>query len=359
MKVGIIGSGQLGYMMINTMRRYPIEFYVIDDNKGPSAFIADKFFDVSQYKEFVDSCDYVTYEFEHIDKNILEYADSKGKLRPSIKAVELKQDRSLEKKYLKDHGFPIADYEYAETYRDAFNKAKNFGKAVIKSCKGGYDGKNQYFIDNSSRFEEHPDIPYVVEKFIDYEYEASIIAVRDANGKFYHFEPSFNYNQNGILIYNISPIGNTIEMIDIAKKLMDSLEYIGVMGIEYYVVDGKVIINEYAPRVHNTGHHTLTGSSISQFEEHILAVAGMNIVRPDLFVPSGIVNIIGTDIKEKIGPVLNLGNTNIYWYHKNEVRGKRKMGHVNVYGESYNAVEQKIREIIEILYGDRLEDFIQ
>ena len=359
MKVGIIGSGQLGYMMINTMRRYPIEFYVIDDNKGPSAFIADKFFDVSQYKEFVDSCDYVTYEFEHIDKNILEYADSKGKLRPSIKAVELKQDRSLEKKYLKDHGFPIADYEYAETYRDAFNKAKNFGKAVIKSCKGGYDGKNQYFIDSNSIFEEHPDIPYVVEKFIDYEYEASIIAVRDSNGKFYHFEPSFNYNQNGILIYNISPIGNTIEMIDIAKKLMDSLEYIGVMGIEYYVVDGKVVINEYAPRVHNTGHHTLTGSSISQFEEHILAVAGMGIVRPDLFVPSGIVNIIGTDIKEKIDPLLNLGNTNIYWYHKNEVRGKRKMGHVNVYGESYNAVEQKIKEIIEILYGDRLEDFIQ
>ena len=359
MKVGIIGSGQLGYMMINTMRRYPIEFYVIDDNKGPSAFIADKFFDVSQYKEFVDSCDYVTYEFEHIDKNILEYADSKGKLRPSIKAVELKQDRSLEKKYLKDHGFPIADYEYAETYRDAFNKAKNFGKAVIKSCKGGYDGKNQYFIDSNSIFEEYPDIPYVVEKFIDYKYEASIIAVRDSNGKFYHFEPSFNYNQNGILIYNISPIGNTIEMIDIAKKLMDSLDYIGVMGIEYYVVDGKVVINEYAPRVHNTGHHTLTGSSISQFEEHILAVAGMDIVRPELFVPSGIVNIIGTDIKEKIGPVLNLGNTNIYWYHKSEVRGKRKMGHVNVYGESYNAVEQKIREIIEILYGDRLEDFIQ
>ena len=359
MKVGIIGSGQLGYMMINTMRRYPIEFYVIDDNKGPSAFIADKFFDVSQYKEFVDSCDYVTYEFEHIDKNILEYADSKGKLRPSIKAVELKQDRSLEKKYLKDHGFPIADYEYAETYRDAFNKAKNFGKAVIKSCKGGYDGKNQYFIDSNSIFEEYPDIPYVVEKFIDYKYEASIISVRDSNGKFYHFEPSFNYNQNGILIYNISPIGNTIEMIDIAKKLMDSLDYIGVMGIEYYVVDGKVVINEYAPRVHNTGHHTLTGSSISQFEEHILAVAGMDIVRPELFVPSGIVNIIGTDIKEKIGPVLNLGNTNIYWYHKTEVRGKRKMGHVNVYGESYNAVEQKIKEIIEILYGDRLEDFIQ
>jgi len=359
MKIGIIGSGQLGYMMINAMRRYPIEFYVIDDNRGPSASIADKFFDVSQYREFVDSCDFVTYEFEHIDKNILEYADKNNKLRPSIKAVKLKQDRILEKKYLRDNGFPIADYEYAETYNDAFEKSKKFGKAVIKSCKGGYDGKNQYFIDENSKYEEHPDMPYVIEQFIDYDYEASIIAVRDINGKFYHFEPSFNYNENGILIYNISPIGNTIEMIDIAKRLMDSLDYTGVMGIEYYVKDRKVIINEYAPRVHNTGHHTLTGSSISQFEEHILAVAGMDIIRPDLFVPSGIVNIIGTGIEEKISEILQLGNTDIYWYHKEEIRQKRKMGHINVYGESYNDVEQKIKEILDILYGDNLKDFIK
>jgi 5-(carboxyamino)imidazole ribonucleotide synthase len=358
MKIGIIGSGQLGYMMINTMRRYPIEFYVIDDNRGPSSEIADKFYDVSEYREFVDACDYVTYEFEHISSEILHYADSRGKLRPSLKAVELKKDRSLEKKFLKDHNFPIADYEYAETYKDAFSKAKSFHKAVIKSCMGGYDGKNQYYINPDTEFENHPDMPYVIEKFIDYDYEASIIAVRDQNGKFFNFEPSFNYNQNGILIYNISPVKNTLEMIDIAKRLMESLDYIGVMGIEYYVKDGDVIINEYAPRVHNTGHHTLTGSSISQFEEHILAVSGMDAARPDLFVPSGIVNIIGTGIEKAMPRILELGKTNIYWYHKNEVRRKRKMGHVNVYGDTYSEVEEKIRDIIEILYGDNLEKFI-
>ncbi|WP_337860045.1 5-(carboxyamino)imidazole ribonucleotide synthase [Ferroplasma sp.] len=358
MKIGIIGSGQLGYMMINTMRRYPLEFYVIDDNKGPSAFIADRFFDASDYREFVDSCDYVTYEFEHIDQNILKYADEQNKLRPSIKAVELKQDRSLEKKYLKEHGFPIADYEYSETYKDAFEKAKEFGKAVIKSCKGGYDGKNQYFVDINSKYEEHPDVPYVIEKFIDYDYEASIIAVRDVHGKFYHFEPSFNYNKNGILIYNISPVNNTLEMIDMAKRLMESLDYTGVMGIEYYVKDGKTIINEYAPRVHNTGHHTLTGSSISQFEEHILAISGMDAVNPELFVPSGIVNIIGTGIEDKISEILELGNTNIYWYHKDEIRRKRKMGHVNVYGKSYNDVQKKINIILDILYCGKIDEYI-
>jgi 5-(carboxyamino)imidazole ribonucleotide synthase len=358
MKIGIIGSGQLGYMMINTMRRYDIEFYVVDDNKGPSAYIADKFFDNSQYKEFVDSCDYVTYEFEHVNDDILEYADSQGKLRPSIKAVELKQDRSLEKKYLKDNGFPIADYEYAETYKDAFERAKKFGKAVIKSCMGGYDGKNQYFIDSNTEFEKYPDIPYVIERFIDYDYEASIIAARDVNGKFYYFEPSFNYNKNGILIYNISPVNNTLEMVEIAKRLMKSLDYIGVMGIEYYIKDGKAIINEYAPRVHNTGHHTLTGSSVSQFEEHILAISGMDIIEPELFVPSGIVNIIGTGIEDKIDKILELGKTNIYWYHKNEIRRKRKMGHINVYGKSYKEVQEKINEILELLYHGKIEEYI-
>ncbi len=335
-----------------------MEFYVIDDNKGPSSEIADKFYDVSEYKDFVDACDYVTYEFEHISSDILHYADNQGKLRPSLKAVELKKDRSLEKKFLHEHNFPIAYYEYADTYKEAFNKAKSFHKAVIKSCKGGYDGKNQYYINEDTKYENHRDMPYVIEEFIEYDYEASIIAVRDINGKFYNFEPSFNYNKNGILIYNISPIKNTLEMIDIAKRLMESLDYIGVMGIEYYVKNGNVIINEYAPRVHNTGHHTLTGSSISQFEEHIMAVSGMDAVRPDLFVPSGIVNIIGTGIDKKIHRIMELGNTNIYWYHKNEVRRKRKMGHVNVYGNTYNEVKEKINNILEILYGDKLEDFI-
>ncbi len=358
MKIGIIGSGQLGYMMINAMRRYPIEFYVIDDNRGPSSEIADKFYDVSDYKEFVDACDYVTYEFEHISSEILDYAEEQGKLRPSKKAVELKKDRSLEKKFLNEHNFPIANYKYAETYKEAFGKAKLFHKAVIKSCMGGYDGKNQYYINPDTEYENHPDMPYVIEEFIDYDYEASIIAVRDQKGKFYNFEPSFNYNQNGILIYNISPVKNTLEMIDIAKRLMESLEYIGVMGIEYYVKNDNVIINEYAPRVHNTGHHTLTGSSISQFEEHILAVSGMDAVRPDLFVPSGIVNIIGTGVDGKISRILELGKTNLYWYHKNEVRRKRKMGHVNVYGDTYVEVQEKIKEIMGILYGDNLKDFI-
>ncbi len=358
MIIGIIGSGQLGYMMINTMRRYPFEFYVIDDNKGPSAYIADKFFYNKDYKNFVDSCDYVTYEFEHVSGEILKYADEQNKLRPSLKAVNLKKNRILEKRFLKENNFPVADFEYTESFKDAFKIAQSMGRGVIKSCLGGYDGKNQYFIDPSSKYKEEKDMPYVVEKFIDYDYESSIIAARDKNGNFEYFEPSYNYNQNGILIYNIAPINNNIEMIEICKRLMNKLDYTGVMGIEYYIKGDKTIINEYAPRVHNTGHHTLTGSSVSQFEEHILAVSGLTLIKPVMFVPSGILNIIGTGIGNKTEEILNAGNTNIYWYHKNEVRRKRKMGHINVFGDTYNDVKNRIDLLIKILYDGDVSSYI-
>ncbi len=359
MIVGIIGSGQLGYMMIITMKKYPLKFYVLDDNKGPAGYIADKFFTVNQYREFVDSCDFVTFEFEHVDKNTLEYASERGKLRPNIKTIELKRDRSLEKNFLKKNHFPIADYEYADTYKEAFNIAKDFNNAVIKTCKGGYDGKGQFYINPETKYkEENVHGPFVIERFINYDFEASIIAVRDSRGTFEFFSPSYNYNKNGILIYNIAPLKDHKKMVTMAQKLMEKLDYIGVMGIEYYVTDNDVKINEYAPRVHNTGHHTLLGSSISQFEEHIHAVADIPVVKPALFSPSGILNIIGTEIHDKVDDILNLGKSDIYWYHKADIRRKRKMGHINVYGKSVAEVREKIDKLINIVYNGNIDNFI-
>ncbi len=360
MILGIIGSGQLGYMMINTMRKYPMEFYVIDKNKGPAGHIADKFFYLNDYKNFVDSCDYVTFEFEQVDETVLKYAEEKNKLRPNIKTVDLKKDRLLEKDFLRRNNLPVAEYKISDNYKEAFEIAKSFGKGVIKSRHGGYDGKNQYFIDEGSRYIEEDNIPYVIEKFIDYDYEASIIAVRNENKNFEFFDPSFNYNKNGILIYNIAPLKDyniNNKMIDIAKKLMDKLKYIGVMGIEFYVVNDSVIINEYSPRVHNTGHHTLLGSSVSQFEEHVRSVMNLNIIKPVLFKPSGILNIIGTDINGKVNEIID-DKTDIYWYHKSETIRKRKMGHINIYGDSYDDVSERINKLINTVYENGLNNYI-
>ncbi len=360
MILGIIGSGQLGYMMINTMRKYPMEFYVIDENKGPAGYIADKFFYLNDYKTFVDSCDYVTFEFEQVDETVLKYAGEKNKLRPDIKSVNLKKDRLLEKDFLRNNNLPVAEYEIADDYKKAFDIAQSFGKGVIKSRHGGYDGKNQYFIDKNTKYMAHDNIPYVIEKFIDYDYEASIIAVRNENKDFEFFDPSFNYNKNGILIYNIAPVKNnniSSKMINIAKTLMNKLNYIGVMGIEFYAVNDNVIINEYSPRVHNTGHHTVSGSSISQFEEHVRSVMNLKIVKPVLFKPSGILNIIGTDINGKINKIID-DKTDIYWYHKSDVRRKRKMGHINIYDDCYDNIQKKINELINIVYENGLDSYI-
>ena len=163
---------------------------------------------------------------------------------------------------------------------------------------------------------------------------------------------------NGILINSFAPSEDN-GMFEISRKLVQSLNYTGVMGIEFFIVDGKPFINEFAPRVHNTGHHTLMGSSISQFEQHIRAISGLPVGTPELLRPSGIVNIIGTELNNirKIS-ILKVGGTQIYWYGKGEVRRKRKMGHVNCISDSREGMSVKLGQVMAIVYGNDLAKFI-
>ncbi|WP_010916713.1 5-(carboxyamino)imidazole ribonucleotide synthase [Thermoplasma volcanium] len=358
MNVGIIGSGQLGYMMINEGRRLGNKYFVLDSNGvGPASLIADAHFSVDQYKEFVDKCDVVTYEFEHVLEEALLYAEDQHKLKPSIRPVELKKDRSLEKDYLTGIGLKVANYRVAHSFSEAVRYAKDFGKAMIKNSFGGYDGKGQTIYDNGN-YEELKGEKFVVEEFVDFDYEASIIASRSEDKSFRYHDPSFNYNRNAIFIYNYAPI-MPANMPDIAKKLMDSLDYVGVMGIEFYVKNGEVIINEFAPRVHNSGHHTLLGSSISQFEEHVRAITGIPISQPILYRPSSSINILGTKLStDAWNSILSMSSTQIYWYGKEEIRRRRKVGHVNVTAGTVEALIDKIGKIMEIIYPDGIENYI-
>lgn len=346
-------------MMILEGRKLNNRYFVLDkDNGGPASRIADGFFALSDYREFVDRCDVVTYEFEHVSLEALEYAESQGKLYPSLQPVQLKKDRALEKDYMRDNGFPIARYATAENLEELKSIRKDFGKCVIKSVSGGYDGKGQYFFEEEENLSgEIPEAKYVIEEFIEYEYEASIIASRDRYGDFAFHKPSFNLNKSAILINNAAPIEDH-GMVKIARDLMKKLDYVGVMGIEFYIYNGKPIINEFAPRVHNTGHHTLHGSSISQFEQHIRAISGMPVPEPELFLPSGIQNIIGIEPDERqTRDILSLEGTHYYWYGKNGVRRKRKVGHVNVTSSDYDSLKRKIDEISQILYRGNLEKY--
>ncbi len=353
--IGIVGSGQLGWMMILEGRKLGLKFNVLGKAPGdPASRIADRYFSSGESEEFLKESDFVTYEFEHVDRNVLEQAEKEEKLAPPLLAVDLKMDRSREKDYLHSVGVPNARYRVAENPDEAFSIASDFEKAVIKQCFEGYDGKGQAVV-SKGQFLTNSGIngKCVVEEFIDYDFEASIICYRDRHGDIGFYTPSLNYNSHGMLVYNECPV-HDYGMSSIATTLLTSLNYVGVMGIEFFIKDGKPLVNEISPRVHNSGHHTLMGSSISQFEQHIRIMADLPVSKPELYAPSGIVNLVGSVKDQLVEKILQMGNTTAYIYGKSE-RRRRKLGHINVVAPTFEELHKKIAEIKEMLYGNNLD----
>lgn len=363
--IGILGGGQLGWMMILENRRYPIKFYVLANPEEPACRIADRCYSPSEFKEFVDSVDIVTFEFEHVSDDALFYAHEKGKLVPSIESILLKRERWKEREFCRKHGVPVPRFTIAQDLnevikitRDEFNY-----RCVIKQSKGGYDGRGQYFIRSKDDLEKYIGVLskvrdiFVVEEYIDFDYETSIIAVRGLDKEFKAYPPTYNYNAKGILIYNYGPLRDETvkyKIIEIAKKLVEVLDYVGVIGIEFFVKSGNVLVNEFAPRVHNTGHYTLDVALVSQFEQHIRAILGIELGDTTLLAPGGMVNILGlSDIPLEVA---RYGK--IYWYGKTEARRRRKMGHVNVVGLSVDDVKKKIDIVVSLLYPYSVEDYV-
>jgi len=357
-RVGIIGSGQLGSMLIMEGRKLPFKFHVLDTNPGPASALCDSYYPPEKYRDFVDASDVVTYEFEHVFGPALEYAAKRSRLVPGIEPVMLKRERVEEKLFLSRQGLPVAPFSVASDRDQAIEEAKCFGKAVIKSSRGGYDGKGQYiFQEGISGPLIKEEGTFLVEKFIEYDAEASVVACIDASGNFTSFTPSFNYNEKGILLYNKAPF-NDFGMKELAHTLMSRLHYVGVMGIEFFIVGGKALINEFAPRVHNTGHHTLHGSSISQFEQHLRAIAGLPTETPELFRPSGIMNLVGITLTdEMVRNIVSLPSSHLYWYGKSEVRRRRKMGHVNICADTPRELQSRIEALEGIVYPRGTEEF--
>ncbi|MEM3319892.1 MAG: 5-(carboxyamino)imidazole ribonucleotide synthase [Metallosphaera sp.] len=343
----ILGGGQLGWMMILDGSKLPISFRVYADKEDPACRIAPCF--KENYKKEIEECDVVTFEFEHVDDEPLMLANELDKLKPGLDVIKLKRARHLEKEYLRREGFPTPRFvtveggdEALRTLRDEFN-----GVGVIKRSEGGYDGRGQFFIKgdlSSYNFLKEEKGYFVVEEYVNYDYEASIIAVRSER-EFKTYQPTFNYNEKGILVYNYGPFGNE-EMIKVAEDLTQKLGYVGTMGIEFFVKEGKVLINEFSPRVHNTGHYTLDAAEVSQFEQHVRAVLNLDLGPTKVLVYAGTVNLLG--ISEPPLNLVKLGN--LYWYGKREAKKRRKMGHINVIGDDLNEVREKIDNVMQILY---------
>ncbi len=356
MRVGILGGGQLGWMTILEGRKLGFDFFVLDPNpKAPASKIADRWFPPEKAEEFIKECQVITYEFEHIEENILEkFYDL---TTPSLEILELKRSKIREKEFYRKSGYPTADFIVASG-KDLREKVEDFSfPCVIKTEKLGYDGKGQYRVYNKDDLEivlkNHSlEERFLVERLVDFNFEFSIIGVRDIKGNISLYPVTINHHEDGILLYNLTRTFRIKDAEEIVISLMKDLNLVGLLAVEFfYTWDGRILINELAPRPHNTGHYSLDGAFTSQFENLIRAICGLPLGSTKLKIPAGMVNILGLSMEDiDLNQVLSVEGTKLYWYGKYK-KPKRKMGHINITASTEQEVEDKAEKLLNLIYS--------
>jgi len=353
MKIGILGGGQLAFMTILRGTYMGFEFNVLDKNFDISSRkTSAKLFTFENYREFYNESDIITFEFEHIPIDIVKYMEDK--LKPSYEIFSLKQNRFNEKNFLLNNKFPAVKFFRAENGKIACEiiRKNHFIPCVVKTTRLGYDGKGQFYIKNNENLEEIFNLneELIIEEYIDFEMEVSTIVARnEIDIKVYPI--SQNFHKDGILIYNITPakIPKKLEnkIYEIAIELSKSLNLIGIMAIEFFVKNDDVLINEIAPRPHNSGHWTLDGSITSQFEQFLRAILNLPLGETNLIKPTLMINLLGVD-KPNLNEIFKIKNSYFYWYFK-EKRIRRKMGHINILLDEYDNFDEIVKYVLNIL----------
>lgn len=358
--IGIVGGGQLGRMLIFECRRMGYNTVVLDhDYSCPAAQIANASFNFSQVSDFIKSCNIATYEFEHIDIDALIEIEQKIPLLPSSAVLSIKQTRASEKSFLKNKGFPIPKFQIFDNPSSILSIAKE-KQIVIKKSAGGYDGKGLYTIKSLSDFEsiknQLEDEVFVVEELVPYTKEVSVICARNHNGDISVYPVAENVHDNGILLYTLAPANITEKAknraYEIAIELIKKLDIIGLLCVEMFLLDNdELLINEFAPRPHNSGHYTIDACDISQFEMLLRAICGFEMVAPECLCNAAMLNIIGkgaNDIDYK--EILSISGVQIHFYGKKDVRHRRKMGHINIVGKEIKDVKERLSHVIRLVY---------
>jgi len=339
--VGIVGGGQLGRMLALAAARLGLRTCIYNDASDAPAFhvtphaIVAPYDDLEQLGSFADLCDVVTFEFENLPAHAIAHLEQHVPVRPGAHALAITQDRLSEKAFVEKLGLktaPFFEVSSPAQAQAAFGRLN--GKGILKTRRFGYDGKGQAKVmsagDAEQAFAAFKDAPAILEGFVDFSYEASVVAARGAEGQFAAFDPPENDHENHILRRSTVPSRLSQAQVNeakaIAKAIGDALNYVGVFAVELFVGrKGELLVNEIAPRVHNTGHWTIEACQCSQFEQHIRAVAGWPLGDPTRHADAVMENIIGAeahawDSLAKSGA--------LHLYGKKEARPGRKMGHV-------------------------------
>lgn len=345
--VGILGGGQLGRMLAMAAARLGFHVHIYEPGTMPPAGdVARKTFtagydDQAALSAFADSVDVVTYEFENVPAAALDLIEAQAPIRPNRRALAVSQDRLDEKQFLNDIG--LATAAFAPVNPDAADAAGQLAQAmavvglpgILKTRRLGYDGKGQARImdvhGGTAALDSMAKADAILEGFVDFDREISVIAARGLDGRIACFEPGENVHLDGILHTTRVPAAIDKDIRDrafgVAGTILAALDYVGVLGVELFVKGDALVVNEIAPRVHNSGHWTEAGAVIDQFEQHIRAVAGWPLVDPVRHSDVEMTNLIGDDlaqvpdIRSETGALLHL-------YGKAEARAGRKMGHV-------------------------------
>jgi len=364
--LGIIGGGQLGMMIAEAAKKMPeyiSKIIVLDPTEncpaaqvGASQIIAD-FKDGGAIRELAEKSDIITYEIESGDSDVLKSVIEKAEINPSPETLKIIQDKLLQKKFLKENNIPVADFIQINNLEDLEQGLKKFGyPALLKIRRDAYDGRGNFKINSPSEVKKAFDYfnkkNLMLEKFVPFRMEVSIIAARNTKGQIKTYPLVENIHEHNILRETIAPARVSNEISQKAQKIaettMDVLKGAGVFGIEMFVdQNDEILINEIAPRVHNSGHHTLQSSKTSQFEQHLRAILGLELGDTKLIHPTVMYNILGSeDFEGEYKPIiLSEKNAFLKMYGKKISKPLRKLGHVNLVAETNETIETLLKRL--------------
>ncbi|MBD8069660.1 5-(carboxyamino)imidazole ribonucleotide synthase [Bacillus sp. PS06] len=359
--IGIIGGGQLGRMMTISAKEMGYDVVVLDPTpNSPCGQVADQqiladYDDLEAIKKLSSLSDVITYEFENIDYEALAWLESHANLPQGSKLLKITQDRGFEKQAISDAGAEVAPYQLIDTIQDLRTGIEQLGTpCVLKTRRGGYDGKGQFVIKSVKEIDSAAKLlevgACILEAWIPFEKEVSVIVTRNPVGEVKTFPVAENIHHENILQQTIVPARITPEVeehaIEMAMKLANTFELVGTLAVEMFVTrDGEIYINELAPRPHNSGHYTIDACETSQFEQHIRSVCNLPLGETTLLRPVVMVNILGEHMEETLEIVKISSSAKLHLYGKKEAKVKRKMGHINILGNTVDEVFQKLERI--------------
>ncbi len=364
-RVGIIGGGQLALMLAQSVESLGVTCTVLDPNehccaRAASEQIVGDYDDPEALKQLAACSDVVTYEFENVPAAAGEVIKPLKPIHPNPDALGYAQDRHIERSMFKDLGIAIPEYRAIDDVESLESALEELGTpAILKARSLGYDGKGQVLINDASKaadaFATIGSVPAILDQFVEFERELSIVATRSIEGDIAYYPTSANVHRGGILRVSKAPARDVNEHLieqaqHAARQILNRFEYVGTIAVEFFQIgtgtDATLVANEIAPRVHNTGHWTIEGAKTSQFENHMRAVMGMQLGSADPIGHSAMVNIIGDE--PRAGALESMPEAHVHMYGKSP-RAGRKIGHVTLNAPSADELDALLERFTRVI----------